>query len=183
MNKTTAIVLGIGSIIFIVCLFAVFGIVGWSNNEVQLRQQVVAQQKVNETVFDNTWKTISQTAQVTDKYKESFRVVYKDMMEGRYSADKNQNPLFKWINESNPQFGDAVFTRLVTIIEANRATFTLEQKKLIDLNRQHITMISTFPGSLFASFLGRIAIQITVVTSETTEKVFKNGREDSIKVF
>jgi len=182
MNKLT-ITLGIISIVIVIVLSMIFGIIGWSNGEVNLRQQVIAQQKVNETVFDNTWKIISQTAQVTDKYKESFRVVYKEMMEGRYSADKNTNPLFKWISESTPQFSDAIYIRLMNIIEANRATFTLEQKKLIDINRQHTTMISVFPGILLASIFNRQEIEITVITSERTEEIFKTEREDSVNVF
>ena len=52
----------------------------------------------------------------------------------------------------------------------------MEQKKLIDLSRQHTTMISQFPGSLWAAMLGRTVVPITVVTSARTDSAFTSGQ-------
>jgi len=158
------------------------GFISWSNQEIDLKNGVFAQQKKNEAVFDKVWKTISQTAQVSDKYKDSFKDVYADIMNNRYAGDKKTNPVFKWIQESNPQFSDKIYEKLMTVIEANRAEFTLEQTKLIDVNNEHTKLIEKFPGSFYNIFLNRAKIDIAVVTSTKTEEAFKSRKDDDIEL-
>ena len=40
------------------------------NTHIDLKNQIEAKQKANEAIFDNTWKKINQTVQVSDKYKD-----------------------------------------------------------------------------------------------------------------
>jgi hypothetical protein len=172
---------GVLAVVGILLLGLVFNVIAWSNDEIALRQQVLAQEKVNTTIFDKMWKIISQQAQVTDKYKDSFKEVYQTIMSGRYENAKNVT--WQWIQESNPQFDSRLFEKVMVAVEANRNEFALEQKKLIDLGRSHTVMVSQFPGSLWASFLDRRPIDLKIVTSEKTEKAFSTGREDSVRVF
>lgn len=172
---------GVLALVGILLISTVFNVIAWSNDEIALRQQVLAQQKVNTTIFDKMWKVISQQAQVSDKYKDSFKEVYQTIMSERYENAKNVT--WQWLQESNPQFSSALFERVMVSIEANRNEFALEQKKLIDIGRSHTVMVSQFPGSLWASLLGRSPIDLKIVTSEKTEKAFSTGREDSVRVY
>jgi hypothetical protein len=172
---------GVLALVGILLVSLVLNVISWSNNEIALRQQVLAQQKVNTTVFDKTWKVIAQQAQVTDKYKDSFKEVYQTIMNERYENSKNV--MWQWIQEQNPQFESRLFEKLMVSIESLRNEFQLEQKKLIDLGRQHTVMVSQFPGSLWASLLGRNVIELQIVTSAKTEESFKTGQENDVKVF
>jgi hypothetical protein len=153
--------------------------IGLSNQEVQLRQQVVAQQQNNQVVFDTTWKIIQQDAQVADQYKDAFAKIYPDLMNARYG--KGDGTLMKWIQESNPNFDTSLYNKVATAIEAQRTNFANEQKKLIDLKREHDTLCMTFPGSIFLG--SKQDIKIDVVTSTTTEQAFATHKEDNVKVF
>lgn len=173
-----------GSILAILAVFVVVILswaIGWSNGEIELKNGVFAQQKVNEAVFDNTWKTISQEAQVSNTYKDSFKAVYVDIMNARYASDRSAS-LMKWVTESNPNFDTKLFEKLMVTIEAQRQTFTENQKKLIDINNVHTNMIQKFPGVILASILGRQEIKITVVTSAKTEESFKTGQDNDVQL-
>ena len=172
---------GIFAVLAVVVVILVASVIGWSNGEIKLRNQVLAQEQVNETVFDNTWKTISQEAQVSNQYKDSFKAVYVDIMNARYASDRSAS-LMKWVTESNPNFSTDLFGKLMVTIEAQRQTFTENQKKLVDLSREHNNMIQVFPGSLWASILGRQAIPITLVTSAKTEDAFKTGQDNDVQL-
>lgn len=164
--------LAIGLVIFL--MYA-----SYSNAEVRLRNQVLAQQKNNEAVFDNTWKIIQQQAGVTSEHKDSFRAIYTDIMNARYS--KGDGTLMKFIKESNPNFDSSLFKKLMTSIEAQRTVFTREQTKLIDLKREHDNLLQTIPSSFFVG--GRPAIDIKIVTSGKTTQSFATGEDNDVDLF
>ena len=151
-----------------------------SNKEIDLRNKIIAQQKNLEVVFDNTWKIISQQAQVTDHYKDSFKEIYQDLMESRY-GEGDKESLMRWVTESNPNFDATIFTKLMSAIEVQRTQFTTEQTKLLSFKNSHDNIIDKFPSNLFVG--GRGKIDINVITSSKTEEIFKEGREDNVKVF
>lgn len=154
--------------------------VNYSNQEIQLASQVKAQQKNNQVVFDTTWKIISQTAQVSENYKDSFANIYPDIMNGRYGNARG-GALMSWVTESNPNFDISLYQKLIIAIEAQRTNFANEQKKLIDLDREHQVLCTTFPGSLFLG--SRADLKINIVTSAKTEEAFKTGQDNDTKLF
>jgi hypothetical protein len=173
----------LGTTLGIVLLIGVIGIISYfsiSNTEIKLRQKVVAQQQVNKTVFDNTWKIISQQAEVSEQYKESFAKIYPKLMDGRYGNTRG-GALMSWIQESNPNFDVSLYSKLMTTIEAQRSIFTMEQKKLIDLGREHTVYISTFPNTIFIGNRGEI--KLNIVTSDKTEKSFETGQDNEVRLF
>lgn len=147
----------------------------YSNSEIGLRNQITAQQKSNEAVFDNTWKIIKQQAGIADQYKDAFKQIYPELMKGRYGNARG-GALLSFIKESNPDFNITLYQQVSNSIEAQRTIFTREQQKLIDLNREHQDLLQKFPGSLFLA--SRKSIDIVVVTSDKTEEAFKTGKEN-----
>jgi hypothetical protein len=159
-----------------------------TNTEMKMRKGVEAQQEVSKANFDKMFKVIAQTAQVPEqlmeKSKEAFKEIYIPIMEGRYNNDRG-GALMSWVTESNPQFDlnaiAPLYEKLQIAIESNRESFFLEQKKLIDMNREHSTYINMFWQKMF---LGSVEpIQIQIVTSTHTEKSFETGKEDNINIF
>lgn len=178
------------TLIFVAIAIFVLGIIGvvsvagtclsWYNKENKQRLLVQAQQKNNEVVFDNVWKTVAQLAQVSDDYKTSFKDIYVGIMDGRYG--KGDGSLMKWVTESNPNFDISLYTKLSNVIEGSNATFTENQRMLIDLGREHDLILTTPPASFFYSLIGKEHIELKIVTSTKTENAFKTGKNDNIDI-
>lgn len=170
------------SVMIFVGAFVLIGLTSYfsySNEEIQLRNLVDAQQQTNEAYFDKMWKIISQKAEVSQQYENAFREIYPDLMKGRY--DNNKGGLMSWIQEHNPNFDTSLFASVMTSIEAERTGFFVEQKKLIDLGREHNNLIEVFPSSVF--LMNRDVIDLTIIKSEQTEDVFKVGKEELNPLF
>jgi len=173
-----AIIIGV-SILTLVIIVVIIG-VSASNKEIRLRSQITAQKQVCEAFYDKLWKVIAQKAQVADQYKDAFKEIYPQLIEGRYGNEKG-GTLMKWITESNPTFDVSLYKDLMTSIEAERAGFFMEQKRLVDLNNEHRIIRQTFPASVFIG--GRSDIAITIVSSDATKKVMETGKENDIDIF
>ncbi len=164
-----------------VALIVVFMAIGWSNQEIELRNQSDAQQKANEVIFDKTWKVIKQKAQITDKYAKDFKDIYVSIMNERYEGDQKNNPMFKWIQEQNPNFSVDMYKDLSDSIEANRAEFARVQNRLVDIKREHDNLRLRFPSKLVVG--SRSELDIKIVTSAKTEEVFSKGKDDDVALF
>lgn len=173
--------LGCGGLLLIALIFGVIGVMMYfsaSNDEISLRNQIVAQQKVNEVSFDNTWKIIAQKCEIKDDYKESFRQIHTELMQGRhYEAG---GTFMKWIKEANPKFDVSLWKDLMNTVSGERKTFERNQNKLLDLQRQHNDLLTKAPSSWFVG--SRPRIDVKIVTSTKTEKTFESGKEDDIQL-
>lgn len=178
----TGTLIGIG-VFVILALSILFWAIGVSNAEKKLYLLGKAAQQNSEVVFDNTWKTIQTQAGVTEKYKEGFREIYVELMDARYKNDAGagQQTLMKWVQEANPQFDASLYAKLMNTIEGSRNAFTMEQKKLIDIDREHKAMKAVFPNSLIIG--GRPDLDIKLVTSGKTKEAFSTGEENDIDPF
>ena len=179
MKTGTLITLGIAGFIGFGIVFWAIGLSNTYNTKLETGK---AFQKNSEVVFDNTWKKIQQQAKVTSEYKESFRQIYTEIMDARYSDDgAGQETLMKWIQESNPTFDASLYKTLMNTIEGSRNEFTMEQKKLIDIDRELKSMKVKFPNSLLLS--GKADLNIKLVTSAKTDEVYSTGQENDIDLF
>jgi hypothetical protein len=178
----TGKLIGFG-VLFILVAWIVLWAIGISNAEKKLYILGKAAQQNSEVVFDNTWKTIKSEAGVTEQYKESFREIYVELMDARYKNDKGagQQTLMKWVQENHPQFDSGLYGKLMNTIEGSRNSFTVEQKKLIDIDREHKSMKAIFPNSLIIG--GRPDLDIKLVTSGKTKEAFSTGEENDIDPF
>lgn len=172
-----------GIILAILCCIAVPLIItgiSISNKEVKLRSTITAQKEVVESYFDKMWKVIEQKAQVANEYKVAFKEIYPALIEGRYGNEQG-GTLMKWITESNPTFDVSLYKDLMKSIEAERAGFFMEQKRLIDLNNEHRIIRNTFPGSFFIG--NRPDIEIKIISSSKTKAIIEQGEENDINLF
>jgi hypothetical protein len=146
-----------------------------SNTEVRLRNQAEAIQLDNQNEFDNMWKTISQTTQVTAAERESVERIILAHAEARGTGG---GTFINAVRESMPNVDSTTFQNLQNIIVAARDRFTGRQRQLIDIKREHDNLLMTFPSSLFVGGRGRL--EITVVTSTRTEETFRSGQDNDI---
>lgn len=171
----TACVLGV------LLLFAVIFGIAWisaTNREVDLRNRAAAQAKENEAVFDTMIKIIAGKAEVSDEYRNAFKEIYPQIINGRYN---DKNLLFKFVQEHNPTFDTSLYKQVSISIEAERKKFLLGQAKLIDIKREHDNLRQKFPSSFFVG--SRPEIAINIITSDKAEDVFRTGHDNDAAVF
>jgi len=175
-------IIGFG-VVAVIVLAIVFWAVGLSNTYNKKFVSGKAFQQNSEIVFDNTWKKIQQQAGVTTEYKEGFKEIYVELMDARYKNDAGagQQTLMKWVTEANPEFDASLYKTLMNTIEGSRNEFTMEQKKLIDIDRELKSMKVTFPNSLVLS--NKADLEIKLVTSAKTEHAFSTGEENDVELF
>jgi hypothetical protein len=181
LNKTY-ITLGIIGVILIIVFMVFSSWISYSNKEIDLRTSIEAKQVDNKNEFDNMWKQISQIAQVADKDRESLMSVFTDYANAR-TGEGDQGSLMKWVVEAVPNIAPMTDTykTLMNTITATRNRWTMRQKELIDMAREHKKLLMQFPGNIF--LMGRMPIEIKIVTSSKTEKSFETGTDDDVSVF
>ena len=65
------------SVIALVVGIVIFSMnISIENQEIDLRETTIAQNKKCEAYFDKMWKILKQKAGVTDQYKEAFKDIY-----------------------------------------------------------------------------------------------------------
>lgn len=177
----------VGSFV-VVGVVIVFGLIGFlmyasiTNHHADIMNQATAQQKANEVIYDEVWKVLQQKAGILDKYAADFKSVYATIFDERYQGENSgQSPAFKWIQEQNPNFSMEMYKDLSTAVEAYRGKFSRTQQKLIDIKREDDNMHTKIPSSWFIG--GKKDLEINIVTSSKTEKVFSTGKEDDIDLF
>lgn len=172
--------IGILTIVIVMCL-GIFGKgISVYNTHVDLKTQIEAKQQANTVIFDNMWKKINQTVQVSDKYKDGLKDVLLAYTTGRNKGDNQL--LMDWTKEAVPTFDSSIYKQINNVITGSRDDFTKNQEILIDLSRQHNVFIQKFPNNIFCSFMGIKEIEIKTVTSTVTEKTFESGEEEDIKL-
>ena len=179
MTKKNIAILGVIATLAIVVVVGVLMNINYDNKEIALSNQMKAQQQTNEAVFDNMWKILKGSAQVADQYKETFKEIYPQLIEGRYGNEKG-GTLMKWIQESNPNFDVKLYAKLQNQIEAQRQIFLTSQKKLIDLKREHDDLRMKFPSNVFVD---ADEFVINIITSTRTERIFEEGKEENFDLF
>jgi uncharacterized membrane-anchored protein YhcB (DUF1043 family) len=168
----------IGAVLLVFAFGIANDIVRYNNQATILENQFNAEQESVTIQYDNLWKTISQKAEISDKYKNDFKDIYTEIVSSRYQDD---NLLFKFITESNPNYDVSLLKDLSRYVEAGRLGFTNSQQKLIDLKREHDNMRTTFPSSLYLG--NRKELDLNLVTSSRTEEVRSTGKDDDVDLF
>ena len=128
MSNTKIVSLIVGGGLLLIGLIVTLMYFSYNSTEVELRKQAEAQRGKVEGTYDVMWKTITQQASVSEQYKDAFKEIYPELIEGRYS--QGDGSLMKWIQESNPTFDTSLYKKLMQTIEVQRLSF--ETKPLLN---------------------------------------------------
>ena len=173
-------IIGLAVAIMVICFagIAISMYFGYNNQEIRLRKQSDAQRDKIEGVYDKMWKIIQQKAQVADEYKEAFKEIYPDLIAGRYS---NGGGLMMWIQENNPNFDTSLYKDLMSSIEVYRTEFQKSQERMIDIIREHSTLITVYPSRWFIA--NKNPIEYTVISSTKSKQTMETGLDDDVDLF
>jgi hypothetical protein len=168
--------------VILVCLFMIGGMfVSIGNKEVDLATAIQSKQLDNNNEFDSMYKKISQVSQVSEKQLSALKDIFVSYADAR-TPDK-AGSVMQWVTEAIPNVDTSTLNNLQNIITSSRDSWTMRQKELIDLNREHNVLLRKFPSSIILSIMGRKEINIQIVTSSRTEKAFETGKDDDTDVF
>lgn len=181
MNKTLLVGIVLLATACLTCIVALTWGVGKYNDAQALKTQYDAKYKANEAVFDNMFKKIAQTTQVTDLQKNSLRQIFNEYATAR-SGNGNGGSLAKWVQESVPNVDVSVYKNLQNIIVSARDEWTTNQVELVDVAREYNTMLMVFPSNILLKSFGFEKINATVITSTRTENAFNSGKDDDINL-
>jgi hypothetical protein len=177
MNKVLAILAVIGAVICALCIIIVITCISYSNQEVRLRNQITAKQRDNTSELDNVQKKISQFVQVTDLQMAAI----KDIIVGNAIARKGgSGSLATLVTEAVPNIDTSTFNNLQNVIAGSRDAWTMRQKELLDLKREHDNLIDVFPSSLIVGSRGKI--EVVIVTSAAVKENFLTGEDNNTKL-
>lgn len=182
MNKGMIAVLGVFGIIVIGSFMVAGTFISYFNRDTNLRVLMEAKQTDNQSEFDNVKKKILQVAKVTDKQMESLKEIFVSYADARTSQDSEK--MMNWVQEAIPNVDTKTFDNLQNIIVSSRDAFTMRQKELIDLKREHDALIKMFPGNIILGMImGKKPFEIQIVTSTRTKESFKTGVDDDTDLF
>lgn len=183
MKNSSLFRLGLLGIVLIAAIVFFSNIIGFSNQEIDLRNTFQQKEKERVSFYDKMHKIISQKTQISVKNDESFKENVNIIMEGRKDSEQ---VFFKWITETNPNANfeqvSLLYQDLSRAIEAQREGFFIQEKVLSDIERQHKNLLQKFPNSFYNFFLGRKLLEYTPIQSSLTQEVFKTGVDDNIKL-
>jgi hypothetical protein len=167
-----------GVVIFF-CIIAFCMSASYQNSEVSLRNEFEAQEKKIEAVHDAMWKIIQQKAGVQKEYAKDFDNIYKHIMDSRY--DKSDNVVFNWIKESNPEFSSDMYKDLCITIEVQRKQFLGAQERIIDIMREHNTLLESVPAKWFLGGIKKLDYE--VISSSVSKSVMETRMDDNVDLY
>ena len=177
MKKTVNyVVIGICAIALIVIGAMYFT---YQNQEVRLAESITAKIEDNKSHYTKMWEVLTNQAGVSKQYAKDFKEIYPALVSGRYSNGQGQ--MMQWIQEHNPNFDTSLYNKLMVSIEGQRESFHNTQRQLIDLNRQHETLLKTVPSKWFLG--NKSSIDIPVVINDASEKAFETEKETPMNLF
>jgi hypothetical protein len=176
-------IVGLAGLGIIASIFLILATMAISNHNtaIGLETAIKAKQLDNTSEFDNMAKKISGVAQVSVKQMESLKEIFASHAQARNTGGKDQ--VMTWIKESIPNIDTKTFDNLQNIIVSSRDSWTMRQKELVDLSREHEKLLNLFPSGVILKMLGHKSIAIVIVTSTATEEAFKTGKDDNTKLF
>ena len=182
MTKQTGILLGIGiAILFLggMLYMAKFNI---KKEAGEVKNHYNSQLKVSENRFDIAWNIMKNEAKLPDKYKDAIKEVVVANNTSKYGANGyQQGGLMNVLQEANPNFNDAMYQRLMTLIESEMKSFEREQNIQIAIAQQYNDLLLTWSAQMFLDDL--TPIDAKIVSSTHTKKVFDTGINDDTDVF
>lgn len=188
-----------------VLVVALFGaVLSYRSTGVSLQEGVIAQYRDNQNKYDAFWKSVTEVAQVPDKYKDDFKALVVSETEAKFGPDGSQAAM-QWFKERNLTLPSDIYTKVQTVIEAGRKDFQRGQQSLLDKQRAARTFYKK-PWGAFCRTLGGdwleeipegdlrpprdidgdgqyTVFDYDIVTSARTKEAFRTGEDAPVQVF
>lgn len=199
-NIKALLIAGAAFLVIVITIF--MSMVGWFDTATKLENSTSAQWRNNQNTYDAFWKTVKETAQVPDKYKEDFKQLLVSETAAKYGPEGSKATM-QWFQDRQINFDASMYRKVQDIIESGRADFKRGQTELLDKQRKVQDMTQSYWGGVMAkhydfprSMKGDFAppkdsdgdgkltvLDYPIVTSARTQKAFATGQDEEVNVF
>lgn len=185
-QKGNGLVIGLSILAIVLVLIAVpvMSYVQNYNYGNRAEREILAAWENNENILAQYSLKVTEMAQVPAMYKDDLKEVYTATMAGRYGADGSK-AMFQWIQEKNPNFDSALYTKLQQVMEAGRNEFRVAQTQLVDRKRAYETNLGYLWKGFWLRTAGYPVIDLAdykIITSEHASSTFESGVDQGIKI-
>jgi hypothetical protein len=165
--------------IALVLLFTGIYFIGTYNTQNTLLNTYNMKIKDNQSEFDNMFKKIGQSVQVTKAQQDSIKEIIVANATARTTSGGD---LMKMVTESIPNIDTKTFQNLQNIIVGSRDGFTFRQKELVGIAEEYNKNLSVFPRNIILGVLGFKKLDPLVITSSHTKEVFSSGEDNEVEL-
>lgn len=176
--KQSFVLAGVLTILIPVLVYVFLGI-SYRNAAARNRIEFTAQEQRIEASFDEMWKTIQQTAEVDQRYRQDVM----ELVRG-YASDRGGTGgagFAQLLTEAVPDIDPNTANRLMGVIDGRREGFKRDQNVYVGIASENNKMVATFPGSLFLT-PGDL-LEAKIVSSGKTQEVMQTRAEESVSVY
>lgn len=199
-NIKALLIAGAAFAVIVITIF--MSMVGWYDSATKLENSTSAQWRNNQNTYDAFWKTVKETAQVPDKYKEDFKQLLVSETAAKYGPEGSKATM-QWFQDRQINFDASMYRKVQDIIESGRADFKRSQTELLDKQRKVQDMTQSYWGGVMAKHYdfpremkgdfappkdsdsdGKLTVlDYPIVTSARTQKAFQTGQDEEVNVF
>lgn len=173
----TAIAIAIGA--SAVILTILFSSIAFSvdNHEIELWEQIDAQQANCKLVHDKMKKIIFETAKLKDDASDDFERIYEKLMKAGRGEGGNEMLMLMNGHSTAPAPEFLKLTeKVMQNVEHFRSELAAEEKKLLDFNAERNKYVQKTPNKYFIARKEKYPVK--VVTSASTNNAFATGEDN-----
>lgn len=202
MTLTKKILIIAGAAFLLLLLVGFVSMTSWYDTAVKTENTTIAQWKDNQNTYDAFWKTVKETAQVPDKYKDDFKQLLVADTTAKFGPEGSKATM-QWFQDRQINFDAGLYRKVQDVIESGRQDFKRSQTTLLDKQRKVADMTQSYWGGVMAKHYdfprelhGEAAppkdldgdnrltvLDYPIVTSAHTQKAFQTGQDDEVQVF
>lgn len=179
MKYLGLVLVGMIACFVVCCIVTITFVVGILNTEVNLKNFVLAQEKVQSACYDKLWKKIEQETQITVASTKTQKELVNALVSGRQAS------FIKMITESNPTtiFNQEQFNRLSNTVASERDGLFREQKMLISKVQSYNNFRESAISGIVLNLAGRQAIpEPKLILSDKTDTATETGKDNQTKL-
>lgn len=145
----------------------------------KLDNRLIAIKENNKNIYAQGTQKVLEIAQVPGMYKDDFSAIIKTDIEGRYGKEGSK-ATFQFLKEHDIKLDTTLYVKIQQVIEEFRNKFEANQTQMIDVKRSYQTGLGSFWQGMWLRMAGYPKINLAeymAITTDGTEKVFKDGKE------
>lgn len=177
-------ILGFLSTFFTVAIagLLVIGYFEFTSTAREFENGIEAQYKENQNVYDNGYKKVVETAQVTHVQSDQIKEVYGEVMRGLRGSES----LMLALGQFNPNIDQQTYKEIQKVIVSFRNDFAQRQRELIARKNEYKNFLTVnWQGRFYNTFSGYPMIDLDkfdIVTSAKTRDAFESKIDQPLEI-
>lgn len=170
-----------------------FGIIGfaWYSSVYNMgnssEQNIITLYKQSESKLSNYATSITEIAQVPEKYKNDLTEIIKTTMQGRYGENgMSDSAVMNFIHENNINLDSTVYINMQNAMIAGRKEFQISQERVMDACRAYKNELGSFLTGKILRSAGYPTIDLNeyceIVSDNKTRDTFKTKTQEPVKI-